>query len=146
MTMICSILAGYILRTLKLRCDLCISDLMFTEKSSGTLISVKDRGGLIQPPSHVITICNAAEATFRQLASVNTTFPRNAHKIITTQAMGYVLYKENHRKFASATHSTGIIKEILSRFTSIRIKHEVKRQVGPVIRSKLNRLAIFIHV
>lgn len=120
---------------------------MFEDKYTDqiSLINVKDRGGLIQPPKHVTDICHVAESTFRLLMKLPV-MPHNSHKIICTQALGYILNRGIQNKFSCSIHACGIIKEIISRFTCIRLKHEVKRDVGPVIRSKYTRLAIFSHV
>lgn len=136
------------MRTFKTNCDNCIVDLMFEDNencSVPTLISVKNRGGLITAPDHVQIVMKAVEATVRAIVS-NSIIPKNAHAIIMTQALGYVLNNNVHKRFSCAIHSTSVIREVIKRYTKIRLKHEASKLDGPVIRSKLSRLVIFSHV
>lgn len=60
-------IAGYIVMQLKkkLICDICISALTTNSDEKNNLISIKSRGGLIQPSIDVITICRKCETEIR---------------------------------------------------------------------------------
>lgn len=122
---------------------------MFEEKDEPivpTLISIKDRGGLVKAPQHVLDVLLAVESTVRCIVSKQGIIPKDAHAIILTQVLGYVLAKNIHRKFACTIHTTNIIRDIIKRYTKVRLKHEAAKADGPVIRSKMSRVVIYSHV
>ena len=141
------LLAGFITRTFKTTCTDCATDLISTMPSQpASLIGKKDRGGLIQPAEHVLNVCLAVEKATRlviQTAGANWKTPQ----LVKTHAMGYIVQHSLNDKFNCIPHSTAVIKELIERYASIRLKHEATRlHCAPVMRSRLNRLVIFSHV
>lgn len=71
-------------------CAACINDVTCDEKHSGTLISIKDRGGLITPPTSVVDLCLIAEKSVRALLLTEGLGPLTMHKALCTSQAALV--------------------------------------------------------
>ena len=145
--------AGYVLRSLKLTCDVCISDISTADthmadnrsRDDATLIGVKNRGGLVTPHPRVHTICVATEKTIRYILTCQG-LPATIHRLVTNRTLGYVLLNNIHQTFTCASHSTSLVKDIITRYSLIRIRHETTKSVQQDnLRQKLHKLVIFSH-
>lgn len=145
------IVGGYVIRTLKLTCGDCASfvtdRLPGTVEDSVTLISTKNRGGLVQPHPAVIELCIATEKTIRFILQ-NVGLTRNTNLRVTTQALSYILLNNIHHKFTCSIHSTALVSLIVKRYTLVRIHHETTKfsANSDNKRSKLSRLIVFSHI
>lgn len=148
-----NILAGYVVRTLKLKCGDCAQFVADSETHTAplsaddlTLVAVKDRGGLIKPHTAVIGVCLAAERSIRLLVT-KLGLQHNIHQRVVTQTLSYVLLNNTHAAYTCAAHSTSLIKMIIERYSLIRIHHETSKLTNTNnTRSKLNRIVIFSHL
>lgn len=141
--------AGYVKRSLKLRCNDCI-DFITAEpekaiRDETTLISIKNRGGLTIPNTPMLRLCKAAEQCIRWSLQV---LDSAAIKRVQAHTLTYTLLNNIHLDFKCASHATELIKTIIQRYTIIRIKYEASK-LDPKqdnMRQKLNRLVVFSHV
>ena len=140
--------AGYVKRSLKLRCSDCL-EFIAQEPDPAvaddtTLISVKNRGGLMTPNSAMVELCKAAEKSIRSIDKLDT----HAIKHVKAHTLTYVLLNNIHTKFTCAIHSTELIKTIINRYALIRIKYETTKMIPKQdnMRQKLSRLVVFSHI
>ena len=143
--------AGYVVRSLKLRCDECTSFMAASSqphtRDDATLLSVKDRGGLFTPQPVATQICLGAEKIIRQCISLNG-LTQNICQEVVAKTFLYVYLSNIHQQFSCHSHSNALIKSIAARYTKIRIHHETTKSAANKenLRSKLNRLVVFSHV
>ena len=109
-----------------------------------TLISVKNRGGLMTPNSAMVELCNAAEKSMRSIDKLDS----HAIKHVKAHTLTYVLLNNIHTRFTCVSHATELIKTIINRYALIRIKYETSKLIPKQdnMRQKLSRLVVFSHI
>ena len=108
---------------------------------------MKNRGGLITTCDLVATLCDLAESTLRHeilTSGLNPTTPRVLLLKCTQQAAE----KNVQSKSGCTFHSASLMKDILQRYLTIRLKYEAEKActTDKSMRSRLNRLVVFSHV
>jgi hypothetical protein len=116
------------------------------DDSATSLIGVKNRGGLVRPAPHVLQICLATERATRVVLQAYG-LRKNIPKQVIAHSLSHAVVSNLSASFACVAHCSSFIRELVSQYTIIQLKHEsVMRHTAPVLRSKLNRLVLFSHV
>ena len=145
------ILAGFVVRTAKLKCSDCIDDIVCTTADlyeSSSLIGIKDRGGLVHPSKHISKCMRVAETTIRHFIEHEGMLSHSFQKILTS-TLTYISENNVIEHFKCTAHASCTVRSLTKRYIRIRLYHETKSQQiksSDLIRSKINRLVIFSHV
>ena len=144
-------LAGFITKTLKLRCNECVNDLasagsqgqdhMYVQKSS--LLDVKDRGGLTRPSKKVFELCLITE---RAIGASN--MGKLVFRRVIAISLAVAHEKRLQQQYSCATHAAALMRVVVRRYVTIRL-HHITNTCNELIvsnRRRLNRLVIFNHM
>ena len=109
-----------------------------------TLISVKERGGLMTPNSAMVELCNAAEKSIRSMDKLDS----RAIKRVKVHTLPYFLLNKIQTKFTCVSHATELIKTIVYRYSFIRIRYKTSKLIPKQdnMRQMLSRLVVFSHI
>ena len=145
---------GYVIRSMKLQCSECCDSLVVDGRGTRThsndditLVSSKDRGGLIYCSDFMKKMCVISEQTIRNHISAKG-IDKNIVMSCRSNILNHIFFNNLHRGVQCAVHCAHIIKTIVTRYILIRIHHETQQEESKKndnIRSKLNRLVIFQH-
>lgn len=145
-----AVIGGYITRSLKqcCKCTECEATLSTPGQAKhSSLITVKNRGGLITPCDFVASLSDVAESLLRQemlTAGLRPSTPRS----LLIKSIQLAHERNIHSKSRCTFHSTSLMRDILQRYLKIRINYEAEKDctTDKSIRSRLNRLVVFSHV
>lgn len=142
--------AGYITRSLKLSCGDCVSDVIDAASQtphgypSRSLIGMKDRGGLTRPSHLVYSLCLVTERELRATLA-STPLHRHSFQQIRNASITTITDKRLIQKSSCGAHAARLIREVVKRFITIRLRHIANTKKHESNRSRLNRLVIFSH-
>jgi len=121
-----------------------------------TLLTIKNRGGLIFPSKSVVLVCQETERLIRSYPP--TYFNNNKNKLYLLVKIKQNLYKYNRELFSDCpdqesfldTHKDQIIKLIVFKYVDIRLFHEVRKVNDAFIKSgrsraKFTKMVLFNH-
>ena len=95
---------------------------------------------------HITKLCMVAEKSLRHTVK-SQGLPTTALKQVATQTLTYILLNSLNQPFTCLSHSSALIRDIVTRYITIRIKYELTKVVSQEnMRQKLNRLVIFSHI
>lgn len=128
------LLAGFLIKTLKLTCDECIRDLIGDKHTSdhqyharqNSLLCQKDRGGLVKPAGHVLELCSITEKSIRLIIngnSRNMNINTQTMMKVTCQATTVTFNRHLHRSFSCACHAASLIRHIIRRYAALRLHY-----------------------
>lgn len=142
--------AGFVTRTLKLTCGECVSDLASdTTEIPDTIsvITIKDRGGLITPAKSVFDLCLLSEKVLREIVNSQGLKP-NTFSIVHCKTLEAAIERRLHMRFTCAEHAVSLVHAIINRYLMVRVKHEASKATSTdkTVRSKLNKLVLFQNV
>lgn len=120
-----------------------------TTQDDTTLISSKNRGGLIQANPIIDNMCLVAEKALR--AVVDTVgLPENCHKLAVSRALTHIYLNSIHMSVPCATHTAALAKTVVERYILIRLRYETTKVDSDAktdnMRQRLSRLILFSHV
>ena len=110
-----SSVAGFLVRTSKLRCKDCINDVVINAEAdinSKSLIAVKDRGGLVTPSVAVTKCTNAAETAIRQHLKTHGLVSNSFASTLTTTRSS-ILDRNYMCLFSCPSHSSSLVRELI---------------------------------
>lgn len=133
-------ISGYVSRSLikTLKCEVCVDSLTTTHKlPHHKLISIKDMGGLCYSSEDVYKICLATENVIKNLIKKSggkslsskytfTYITVNTLKVFVEKEVFRCLTKHAFNQPATLNHRVHLIRAIINKFTTIRLKHEAK--------------------
>lgn len=159
-------ISGYVVRSMssQTKCEICASALLDDEvdfMNSSSLLSTKNRGGLVSPSRSVFKIVQRAECIFRQYIITKkeslftkpnvkgiliALFNRNA---VEDQPTGF-FFHDCPPEVGMLCHRAQLVRAILNKYLDIRLKYYSKLYNRKEIaknqtsdRRRLNRLVIF---
>lgn len=137
---------GFITHSMKLTCSTCIDDITKSGVSNtNSLISIKNRGGLVVPAVKVLDLCILCEKTIRHLLKYQSLDANSPH-IIISSTLQLALEKRVLESYSCTSHAARLIRDIVKRYTMIRIRHECKKADLISERRMLNKLILFKHM
>jgi hypothetical protein len=154
-------ISGYVSRILtrfkrSLKCEVCVESLNTIERlPHHQLITIKDMGGLSYSTEDVYKICLATETVIRQFIKQSGGISLSAKytfSYITVNTLEYFVQKEvftsliqhSFEQPSTLNHRIHLIRAIINKYTSIRLKHEAKTDQTNYFskRQKLTKLIL----
>lgn len=150
-------IAGYVVKQLRksLHCEECLDALIDKECNNNNLISIKNKGGLIQPAKDVITICIKCEKIIRHALHVNNNalsnklfdiyLTNNILKSFLDVNLFEILKEHSHDQSPLENHIIHLMRAIVQKYVKVRLhyialnsidKHTSKRHL-------LNKIVLF---
>lgn len=153
-------IAGFVIKKILkcINCSTCQASLInnFNENMN-TLITIKNRGGLIFPSNSVVLVCQETERFIRNFPP--TYFNNNKNKLYLLNKVKQNLYKSKRELFYNCpgqesfldNHESQIIKLIVFKYVDIRIFHEIRKVNDANIKSsrtraKFTKMVLFYHI
>lgn len=145
----------------KLDCYACIECLLDKKHErtdeNTSLISIKNRGGLMSPSVEVRVICNSSEKLFRQKMRMNSNFYLQTDAVnrfiakVVEVCLLKDLFSDNEHLFnpeePDKSHFVFLIQSIIKWYFKIRIFHYIKSKNAELnlntLRQHFNKLILF---
>ncbi|RVE41326.1 hypothetical protein evm_014021 [Chilo suppressalis] len=153
-------ISGYIVRILasSLKCEICVDSLTTTERlPHHKLITIKDMGGLSYSTEDVFEICLTTETVIRKLikqsGGISLSTKYNFSYITVNTLKHFIqknvfssLVQHSFNQPCTLNHRIHLIRAIIHKYTTIRLKHEAKTDLNMnhlSKRQKLTKLILF---
>lgn len=153
-------ISGYIARNLtkSLKCEECVDALTTAERlPHHKLITIKDMGGLLYSSEDVYKICVITETIIRKLINQSggiSLSTKYYYSYITVNTLEHFIHTEVFTSLvqhsfcqpSTLNHRIHLIRAIINKYTTIRLKHEAKTDQSvdySTKRQKMTKLILF---